>query len=72
MTFGPLVGYTVAVMSTVTATAAMATAGFAWKTWQSVERHERALYGAESIDRWDGIVPTVAEHEEALDEEGLL
>lgn len=68
----PIIGYIVAVMSTVTATAAAATATFAYRTWQSVERHERVLYGAESVERWEGIVPTVAEHDRVLEEEDLL
>jgi len=58
--------------ATVTAGSAVATAGFAWGTWRAVRRHERALYGADGIDEWDGLIPTVSNHEDALQEEDLL
>jgi len=60
------------VAATVTAASAMATAGFAWGTLRAVKRHERALYGADGIEEWDGLIPTVSNHEDALEEEGLL
>jgi len=62
----------VMVTSTLTATAAISTAGFAYATWRSVKRHERALYGSEDIAEWDGLVPKVSEHEDALEREDLL
>ena len=60
------------VAATVTAASALTTAGFAWGTWRAVRRHERALYGADGIEEWDGLVPTVSEHREALKEEDAL
>lgn len=62
----------VMVTSTLTATAAISTAGFAYATWRSVKRHERALYGSEDIAEWDGLVPLVSEHEQALEDNDIL
>lgn len=65
-------GIIIPAAATITATSAIATAGFAWGIFRAVKRHERALYGSERVDQWDGLVPTVKEHEEALEEEELL
>ena len=65
-------GILVPAAATVTATSAIATAASAFGMYRAVKRHERALYGAEEIEAWDGLVPKVSEHEEALEEEGLL
>ncbi|MUW13927.1 hypothetical protein GJ633_04065 [Halorubrum sp. CBA1125] len=65
-------GIVIPAAATVTASSALATAGFTWGIYRRVKRHERALYGAENINSWDGLVPKVNRHEEALEEEDLL
>ena len=65
-------GIIVPAAATVTATAALTTAGCAVGIWRAVKRHERALYGADDIGAWDGLIPKVNRHEEALEEEDLL
>jgi hypothetical protein len=65
-------GILVPAAATVTATSAIATAASAFGMYRAVKRHERALYGADNIDEWNGLVPKVSKHEEALEEGGLL
>lgn len=64
-------GILVPAAATITATSAIATAASAFGMYRAVKRHERALYGAQGIEEWDGLVPTVSEHEDVLEEEGL-
>jgi hypothetical protein len=65
-------GIIVPAAATVTASSALATAGFTAAIYRTVKRHERALYGEDGISAWDGLVPKVNEHEQALEEEDLL
>ncbi|UXF51046.1 MAG: hypothetical protein HQRvContig05_27 [Haloquadratum phage sp.] len=65
-------GIIVPAAATVTATAALTTAGCAVGIWRAVKRHERALYGEDGIEAWDGLVPKVNRHEEVLEEEDYL
>lgn len=65
-------GILVPAAATITATSAVATAGFAWGTFRAVKRHDRALYGSDRVEQWDGLIPTVDKHEQALEDEDIL
>jgi len=60
------------VAATITAASALATAGYTRKILKRVERHDRALYGAEQIEDWNGVVPKVNRIVEVLEEEDYL
>ncbi|WP_058365227.1 hypothetical protein [Haloparvum sedimenti] len=68
----PLVELVVAAAATITATAAVTAAGFTAAIYRAVKRHERALFGEESIEDWPGIVQKVTQHRKVLKREGLL
>lgn len=36
---------------------------------ETVQKHDRTLYGVEGIDAWKGLVERVADHEAELDED---
>jgi len=48
----------------VSAAATTTTAAFAWKTYQAVNVHDRALFGSPAVDGHDGIVKAVNENTE--------
>jgi len=57
-------GYVLPVAVLVSAAATTATATFAWKTWQAVNTHDRALFGEPEVNGHDGIVEAVNENTE--------
>lgn len=65
-------GVLVPAAATVTATSAIATAVSAIGILRAVKRHQRALYGEEGIEGWNGLIPKVNRHEEVLEEEDYL
>ncbi|WP_058365932.1 hypothetical protein [Haloparvum sedimenti] len=67
-----LLQYVIAVAAAVTATAAVGTATAAYATYRVVRRHERALFGEEAIDAWDGLIEMVGEHRAVLRQKGYL
>jgi len=48
----------------VSAAATTTTAGFAWKTYQAVNVHDRALFGSDAVEGHDGVVDAVNENTE--------
>ena len=68
----PTVQFVVAVAASITATAAVATAGFTAAIWRSLKRLKRDIYGAEQNEAWNGLMEMVVQHREALEEEGHL
>lgn len=46
---------------------ASVTLGFVYRTWQTLEEHDRALHGEESIDGHDGIVTAVNQNTRMTD-----
>lgn len=47
----------------VSAAATTTSAAIAWKLYQSVEQHERVLFGEDSIDTHEGILTAVHENQ---------
>jgi hypothetical protein len=68
----PTIQFVVAVAASITATAAIATAGFAAAIYRGFKRMERTVYGAEQNEAWNGLMEMVLRHREALEEEGML
>ena len=64
-------GVVIPAAATVTATSALATAGFTRAIYHGVKRHDRVLFGEEEIEEWNGIVAEVKRNREALTEEDL-
>lgn len=64
-------GILIPAAATVTATSALATAGFTRAIWKGVQRHDRVLFGEEEVENWNGLVSEVRENREALAEEDL-
>jgi hypothetical protein len=56
--------YLIPVAVMVSAAATTSTAVFAWKTWQAVNTHERALFGEDDVRGHDGIIEAVNENTE--------
>lgn len=50
----------------VTAIAAAGGFTFAWRSYRMLRRHERVLFGEESVDDWKGVVGMVENHRERL------
>jgi len=48
----------------ISAASASATATFAWKTWQAVKVHDRALFGEEAVNGHEGVIEVVNENSE--------
>lgn len=68
----PALSWFVAVSAAITASCSVSMLGVAWAMWRTQQQHDRALFGAEGIDSWDGLIVKVAEHREALEERGDL
>ena len=62
----------VAVMSSITAGASLSMLSLGWAMWKNQKQHDRALFGDDSVEEWDGLVKKVAENREALEERGDL
>lgn len=69
---GMAVSWFVAAMASVTAGASLSMLGLGWAMWKNQKQHDRALFGDEEIDDWDGLVTKVAENREALEQRGDL
>jgi len=67
----PLTQLILEVAAIVTASAATYTAHQARKVAETVEKHDRVLFGEDAVEGWNGIVSLVREHEETLEEDGV-
>jgi hypothetical protein len=56
----------------VTAGATTFGAAAAFAAYRLLKKHDRTLYGADHIEEWDGLVSTVENHEQALENEGII
>jgi len=72
MVVDPAVQVVVAAAATVVATAAIGVYHRTTQILLQVKEHNRILFGEDAVDDWDGIVPMVQEHRDALDDHGLL
>lgn len=59
------------VAATITATSALATAGFTAAIYRGVKRHDRVLFGEDEVKSWNGLVTEVRENKQALSDEDL-
>ena len=67
-----LVSVIVQAAAIVTAAATTFGAAAAFGAYRLLKKHDRTLYGADHIEEWDGLVETVADHEQVLEQEDIL